>query len=473
MFNLKKLKDLKEPSFIAQYLIEALRKEGEFVKCDNSIYYLDSSFNLATLSELPKIIMFGGYIPNQKMMSDVFYQITSQITYALSKDLRVINIKELSYFDKEKEIFYMTNFDNEVYKVTKNKIDLIDNDSSCGIYFKKNTFIKNTPKFKYVVDPNFKVEESAFDKYLNCTGIEKVILWFSLLSLLLRDLIDPTPILIFVGQSSSGKSTAARILGKLIYGEGFSMSPIPSSRKDFLLFVNDSVLLGIDNIEKAPDWFNDAACVACSSNTHKERKLYSDKESVEYQLGSMLMLTSVHLPVHSPEILNRSLVINFNKGDHFINSSVIFDELDSQRDLLLSKLLEMVMKFIQNIKTFRNHTTSSRLSGFLSICSSINKERGSRLEKEILSLQHSTALSKSQLMTLFSTLIEESGVICGTVHDIFYNIPELEGIYGSFQKFNSAFQKELKSIEYYFNLVTVRKNKKTLHSISKKENSND
>jgi ABC-type multidrug transport system ATPase subunit len=70
----------------------------------------------------------------------------------------------------------------------------------------------------------------------------------------------------FLGGQGSGKTTAIRLIGRLLLGPTFDVTGIQRDREDaFTAAVTNRLVLGLDNVDSKIPWLPDALG-ACPSN---------------------------------------------------------------------------------------------------------------------------------------------------------------------------------------------------------------
>ena len=167
-----------------------------------------------------------------------------------------------------------------------------------------------------------------------------IICWA--ISAFLLDFMPYQAIMKFSGGSASGKSTAAKLLSKLIYNKE-ELVNVSSAAAYSLSSQNPMVIL--DNLEesdrgKALKMF----LLLCATGGAKEKRAGgTDSETIQEKPKSLVLITAIE-PLEEPELINRTVDIEFSKKwkrQDFVESSVL-RAISKQRDSILSDILKLI-----------------------------------------------------------------------------------------------------------------------------------
>jgi hypothetical protein len=456
--NQNKLKKMKDMFEISDFLLKELNNNGNLFKDKFGVfYYINQNNELEELVNLQKIfINMDCYLPSKTSKECSEFLIT---LIKNDNSVPVIEFKDLSYYDKDNNIFYIYkgNPSNQVYKLKSDKsYELIDNDGSIGIYFKN----KNLPDFEYTNLNREQYHDSLleFFKYLNCGPVEKHCLLLALGTVLLKDVLNPLPILIFKGNSKSGKTTAAKLLGRTLYGKSFNTYRLPDNQSDFNIQCASTSFYAIDNVESIPKWFNDTAAICSTGGTSSKKKLYTDTEVITFELLNMLCLTSMSVPFSRNDILNRSIIVDFpNQEGDIHNDMKIFNHMDYNRDSYLSTIITLVvLNFMKNPTVVYEGSTKSRLNSLIGLSSCLSNDLAYDIKIFLNHAETKQARDNNPLVDMIDGLLEY-GPIRGNTHSIFRDHIGFKDLFGTPQKFASEFTKQFATLSYYFNITEVSK----------------
>ena len=171
-----------------------------------------------------------------------------------------------------------------------------------------------------------------------------IICWF--ISAFLLDFMPYMPLMKFSGASSSGKTTTAKFLSILIYGQEV-MGQISSAAAFSSASQNPMVIL--DNLEE--DQRNKSIkqfLLLCATGGSKEKRAGgTDSDTIQEKPRSLVLITAIE-PLEEPELINRTIDINFSKQHKkagFIESEALRG-LTKHRDSIMSAILMFIQRDI-------------------------------------------------------------------------------------------------------------------------------
>ena len=165
---------------------------------------------------------------------------------------------------------YISDLDNQIYKLTGNKIECVENGTDGIIFELRSNFTPihletdrlNTTKyfesgfdwdlfktgqiFKHIIGlANFAVEE----KHDLSAEEQQYLLAVYIYSLFFESILQDKPILCFEGVKASGKSFIATLIGKMLFGNSFLPSPLSDNRRDFQVALAKNYYVVFDNLD--------------------------------------------------------------------------------------------------------------------------------------------------------------------------------------------------------------------------------
>lgn len=260
-------------------------------------------------------------------------------------------VATLSYYDTDAQEFFIHTGRKEVLRVTKDNIETVNNGYN-GIIFPWS-IVSNiiSPKYQ-AIDKDW--ADELFDGCLNnIIGVKpehaKAILKIWFLSVLLRDGMVSRPILALIGSPGSGKSTLIRRVYALLYGKERSVNAV-TKEDDFDYAVATDPLVVLDNVDSYAKWLPDRLALSAATSEIVKRKLFTDSDIVVLKRQAMLAITA-HAPKWGREdVVDRLLLLTFERLPKFISETVIIDNIIRQRNALWGMILKDIQKVFNTPK---------------------------------------------------------------------------------------------------------------------------
>ena len=121
------------------------------------------------------------------------------------------------------------------------------------------------------------------------------------------------PILEMTGVMGAGKSTACRIVKKML--DPTSNEAVTIDRRDFLQKAAHCYILMLDNQNSLPEWFQDTLCRLVTGESDSKRVLYSDDEDLVWSMKRAVLLNGINPPSERGDVQDRTLPIELDRLD--------------------------------------------------------------------------------------------------------------------------------------------------------------
>ena len=457
--NRKKLEKWKTPERITNELLKVLKNGGFFYKnVQHKIVYFDKSSSLLhPFEDIEKVLNRLGWILPSSSMSYTLKILDSVLDI---DSLPSIIEKTVSYSNTDRDIVYVFDLVDQVYKITSDKIDIIPNDGQSGVYFTK---LPNTSKLTYIPNTTIKLEDTSFYQYINADPLYKTTLLLMLQGIYLGDYLKTLPIIICTGSSGDAKSSAASLMGIQLFGDNdYRPSTISKDENTFYLDTRRSPFVSFDNVETdhKPRWLEDALCVVCTGGKTSQRKLYTTADMEDYIINCSVLVTSISVPFARPDVLNRAIVVPMKKLVNKIPELAIKNAIITERNDLFSYTINNIQKYLGNLSLFDNYSNSKRLVGFLKMCAITDERHHDLLDDHLSQDQSALTYKDSELIKSIQTYLEFDNIIQDVSLPEMYKMliseqPDFVGICRNRQAFMAMFKKELDKIKSYFILTTI------------------
>ena len=190
---------------------------------------------------------------------------------------------------------------------------------------------------------------------------QRLQLKLHLYSIPFNKLLMCRPIMSFCGEKGSGKSEAARMIGKFFLGSQFNLTSL-GEKEDLRIGAVNEPLLFIDNVDKTPNWLeNDLATMATGTRFQK-RELYTNFEMITRDPTCFLALTSRTPRYNRDDVVDRMLLFHlarFKEGE-FLPPHALLAPLSEYQDELWSEYfddLNMIIARLRSDPIEKKHTS--------------------------------------------------------------------------------------------------------------------
>ena len=188
-------------------------------------------------------------------------------------------------------------------------------------------------------------KELLFDAF-PCAEADKALLSSLVPLVFLKDFCPARPLIRLSGSSDSGKTTAAKLIGHLIYGEDIAKTGTIAS---FYTDASRNPLAMLDNLEVSnlKGELLDFLLTGATGIVHEKKKLYTDQEIVREKAASFIMTTGIE-SLGKPELLSRQWEIPCDAAFHnprFSQGNAI-QKILKHRDVILSAVFRLLSQQI-------------------------------------------------------------------------------------------------------------------------------
>jgi hypothetical protein len=127
----------------------------------------------------------------------------------------------------------------------------------------------------------------------------------SLLAALQPDM--PRPLVYFTGEQGTGKSTAGRMVLRLLEGPTADLRSMPRDEDDLAVVAAAGWTLALDNASGIPAWMSDALCRIVTGATSAKRELFSDDDVSLIAYMRPTLLTGIDVGALRGDLAERML----------------------------------------------------------------------------------------------------------------------------------------------------------------------
>ena len=160
-------------------------------------------------------------------------------------------------------------------------------------------------------------------------------------------------ILALIGPKGSGKTTAIRMVGRMLYGDRWDVIPISENdQNNFDTWITTQNLVGLDNVDGSVVWLNDKLAVVGTGGKIAKRVLYQTNRYIDYPIVAMIALSSRTPKFRRDDVAERLLLINTVRideaGDTDFKSDMLLP-IEQRRSELWDDLISIFQRALKII----------------------------------------------------------------------------------------------------------------------------
>jgi len=359
---------------IAESVLTTLGEEGFFIETtapQERFYFhskLETLFPLDHFNFQAFVHSKFGVNPSEILFNHIMAELH---TYAHVNGEKAV-VHRFCYYDKSSNVLYVSNFNGKFYRLDGKDISLLPNGSD-GVFF--NDDMSYIP-FEPIGGSTGLLDNLIFSK-INFTESKQVRLspnnqrflfklWFY--TLFFESVLPTKPILCFLGEKGSGKTSTLRWILRLLFGENADVVSVSKDKEDaFTSATCSNYLLVLDNLDTRIPWLNDQLAEAATGHNITLRKLYTTNETINFKPRCFLAINSRTPHFKRDDVVDRLLLLKVNRLKDFSPEGDFFSSLDENRNGMWGELLHDLNTIVRNLKTGRKLTGSFRMADWANL----------------------------------------------------------------------------------------------------------
>lgn len=152
------------------------------------------------------------------------------------------------------------------------------------------------------------------------------------------------PLLVLNGHQGSAKTTAARVIQKLLDPSAADIVPIPDKAKEIAQLLAHHRFVGFDNLTEIKSRVSDLLCQAVTGGVFKKRRLYTDEEDVVLKMDGVVAVTGINIVAERPDLLDRALLFRLERvhRSRRVDEATLWQEFEKNRPGLLATIFSTI-----------------------------------------------------------------------------------------------------------------------------------
>ncbi|WP_405751012.1 ATP-binding protein [Streptomyces sp. NBC_00012] len=179
----------------------------------------------------------------------------------------------------------------------------------------------------------------------------------------------PVPAPFLTGPQGAGKSTAGRMLVRIIEGMTGDLRRAPRDEENLITAVAAGWVTALDNLSHlAPDLSDLMCCIVTGAESIK-RALFSDGDVVRSRYRRPLLLTGIDVGVIRPDLAERLLPLRLERPTVRRTEAELWAEFEEALPVILGSLLDLTVK----VRAAEAETpTDLRMADFAHLCAQLD-----------------------------------------------------------------------------------------------------
>ncbi|MFJ4842097.1 ATP-binding protein [Streptomyces sp. NPDC088746] len=183
----------------------------------------------------------------------------------------------------------------------------------------------------------------------------------------------PVPAPFLTGPQGAGKSTAGRMLVRIIEGMTGDLRRAPKDEENLITAVAAGWVTALDNLSHlAPDLSDLMCCIVTGAESIK-RALFSDGDVVRSRYRRPLLLTGIDVGVIRPDLAERLLPLRLERPGVRRTEAELWREFEAALPVILGSLLDLTVKVRA---TEADIPSDLRMADFAHMCAQIDAATG-------------------------------------------------------------------------------------------------
>ncbi|MFJ7417855.1 ATP-binding protein [Streptomyces uncialis] len=179
----------------------------------------------------------------------------------------------------------------------------------------------------------------------------------------------PVPAPFLTGPQGAGKSTAGKMLMRIIEGMTGDLRRAPKDEENLITAVAAGWITALDNLSHLPPDLSDAMCCIVTGAESVKRALFTDGDVVRSRYRRPLLLTGIDVGVIRPDLAERLLPLRLVRPKVRRTEAELWAEYSEVLPTVLGSLLDLTVK----VRAAEADTpTDLRMADFAHLCAQLD-----------------------------------------------------------------------------------------------------
>lgn len=158
----------------------------------------------------------------------------------------------------------------------------------------------------------------------------------------------PHPAAAFYGHQGAAKTTAARVIKRLV-DPGLELTAFPESTKELAQFLAHNYVCVFDNLARISSAQSNILCQAVTGGGLMKRRLYTDEGDVALAFKGCVVMNGINLVAGKPDLLDRSLLFELGRIDETArkDEKTFWQDFETERPFILGGIFDVLASALQ------------------------------------------------------------------------------------------------------------------------------
>jgi energy-coupling factor transporter ATP-binding protein EcfA2 len=163
----------------------------------------------------------------------------------------------------------------------------------------------------------------------------------------------PYPVLAFLSRAGSGKSTALRVLKRILDPSSAELRSQPGDVRDLFIAASNSWVVGFENVSTLSPEASDALCIISTGGGYTKRANYSDDTEHVISVQRPVMINGIGDVITRQDLMDRTIVIGtpYMAEEHRREEGEFWQEFEEDKAKILGAFLYALSVGLRNINT--------------------------------------------------------------------------------------------------------------------------